>query len=90
MIKDQGQMKSVWDSRQNDIMMEALTAKFHQSEHCSNFFKSTRKTRLAEVNPSDKYWRVGLHLRDRNIWNFKNWKGQNKLGEMLMEICDSM
>ena len=68
-------------------MKVALEAKFQQSEPCRSFLKGTKKTRLVEANPNDRYWRAGLGLRD--IWNHNKWKGQNKRGGMLMEIRET-
>ena len=88
--KVKGLKKDVWEIKRNNIMRTALEAKFEQSVACRSFLKKTKKTRLVEANPNDRYWGVGIGLRDRDIWDFTKWKGQNKLGEMLMEICETL
>ena len=85
-----GLRKDVWESNRDRIMKVALEAKFEQSEPCRAFLKGTKKTRLVEANPKDRYWGAGLGLRDRDIWNHNKWKGQNKLGGMLMEIRETL
>ena len=85
-----GLRKDVWESNRDRIMKVSLEAKFEQSEPCRSFLKGTQKTRLVEANPDDRYWGAGLGLRDKDIWNHNKWKGQNKLGDMLMEIREKL
>ena len=85
-----GPNKDLWESKRDAIMKTALEAKFEQCDMCKTFLKNTKPNRLAEASPSDRYWGIGLGLRDQNVWDTKLWKGQNKLGEMLMEICQSL
>ena len=85
-----GLNKDLWESKRDAIMKTALEAKFEQCDTCKTFLKNTKPNRLAEASPSDRYWGIGLGLRDQNIWDTKQWKGQNKLGEMLMEIRQSL
>ena len=85
-----GLKKDVWESNRDRIMKIALEAKFEQSDICTAFLKGTKKTRLVEANPNDRYWAVGLGLRDKDIWHHNKWKGQNKLGEMLMEVRETL
>ena len=85
-----GLQKELWDSKRDAIMKTALEAKFEQNVACRAFLQNTAPNRLAEASPNDRYWGIGLGLRDQNIWDNKQWKGQNKLGEMLMEIRQSL
>ena len=85
-----GLRKDVWESNRDNIMKVALEAKFEQSKSCRSFLKDTKKTRLVEASPTDRYWGAGLGLRDKDIWNYSRWKGQNKLGDMLMEIRETL
>ena len=41
---------------------------------------------LAEANPTDHFWAVGLHLRDKKLWDPQQWQGKNHLGKILMEV----
>ena len=88
-IKDLNKHKDTWASKCDALMREAVVAKFEQCESCKNFLKTTRNTTLVEASAKDRYWGVGIHIRDRNIWNVSQWKGVNKLGNMLMEIRDN-
>ena len=85
-----GLNKDLWESKRDAIMKTALEAKFEQCDTCKTLLKNTKPNRLAEASPSDRYWGIGLGLRDQNVWDTKLWKGQNKLGEMLMEIRQSL
>ena len=70
-------------------MVEGLKAKYEQSEYCRHFLSKTNQNWLVEANPTDRFWGMGLGLRDEGIWDRKQWKGQNKLCLMLMEIRDN-
>ena len=85
-----GLRNDVWESNRDRIMKAALEAKFEQSEPSRSFLKGTKKTRLVEANLNDRYWGAALGLRDKDIWNQNKWKGQNKLGGMLMEIRETL
>ena len=85
-----GLQKHIWEAKRDTIMRNALEAKYEQCEHCKTFLRNTKSNRLVEANPSDRYWGVGLSVRDQAIWDFRKWKGSNRLGEMLMEIRETL
>ena len=47
--------------------------------------KATGKKLLVQSSPHDKFWGTGLHMRDKNINQMHLW-GNNKMGELLMEV----
>ncbi len=58
-----------------------------ESKDLKQFVLETGDTELIEANPHDKYWGVGLALKDTNQLKDKNqWKGLNKLGNILNDI----
>ena len=43
-IKNLNKQKAKWASRCDQVMKEAVAAKFKQSTHCKNLLKNTKKT----------------------------------------------
>ena len=87
-IKNLNKQKDMWARKCDTVMMEAVAVKFELSDHCMSFLSSRKRTTLVEASPTDRYWGIGLHIRDHNIWNVSQWKGENKLGKLLMELRD--
>jgi N-glycosidase YbiA len=64
-----------WDDIRDDVMFEALLAKFRQHPEIATVLLSTGDALLVEDNPFDSYWGCG---RDGN--------GKNRLGLCLMKV----
>lgn len=64
-----------WESVKEDIMREALEAKFHQHPELAALLSSTGDALLTEASPKDGYWGTGA-----------DGKGKNRLGELLMQV----
>ena len=69
-------------------MEEGLKHKFGQNPRLKQFLLATETTVLLEANPKDKFWGVGMSLRNPNIWKKNSWHGkaQNHLGRLLAEL----
>ena len=72
------------------VLTKGLTAKFRQNEDLRELLKSTGTNTLAEANPNNKVYRIGLCLQDSRVFNRNEWPGQNRLGKALMVVCDSL
>ena len=82
--------QDVWESEIETILITGLTAKFLQNEELLCFLKATGQTLLAEANPHDRLFGVGLSLYDKGLWNQDDWKGKNQLGMALMKVRDML
>ena len=79
--------KTQWQSEQAaKCMHEAVMSKFLQHNKLADFLKSTGDTILCEASKSDLYWGVGLRLTDKGLFQKQNWKGKNKMGEILTQV----
>lgn len=77
---------SEWAKVRYKKMLEVCLAKFQQNEDQRETLLSTGDRTLVEGSPYDKVWGVGLHWTSEEILDEKNWKGQNLLGKVLMEV----
>lgn len=68
-----------WETVKEDVMRRALEAKFTQHSSLSILLLSTGGRQLQEASPYDNYWGMG-----------NNGKGKNRLGQLLMELRDSI
>ena len=85
-IKDVDENK--WRSRNLDIMRTGLLAKFRQNPELKSFLINTGEATLAECNPTDRFWGVGMAVDNINVYRKNSWLGtaQNHLGRLLMDI----
>lgn len=68
-------MRPDWHTVRDQVMKQALVAKFSQHQHCRDVLLSTADAWLIEHTRNDSYWGDGGHGR-----------GQNRLGLLLMEV----
>ena len=71
-------IRNDWDTYRDEVMKKALQAKFTQNDAMKQVLLSTGKRPLVEET-SDAYWGQG-----------RNKKGKNRLGQLLMELRDTL
>ena len=81
---------SVWEQEVDKILEKGLMAKFSSSQDLLSYLKSTGETTIIEANPSDKLYGVGISLEGDDLWHKDRWRGQNKLGKMLMKVRNNL
>ena len=79
-----------WMKEVDKILYDGLHSKFSQNKHLHDFLKDTGNTVLAEANPNDKIFAIGLPLFTKDTWNTEKWCGKNKLGKALMKVRDNL
>lgn len=72
-------LRKDWESIKEQVMYEALHAKFSQSKNLRELLLNTHKLKLVENSPFDSYWGIG-----------KNQLGMNRLGVLLMRLRDEI
>ena len=82
--------RSDWISEIDAVLTRGLTAKFGQNKELLEHLRSTGTNTLAEANPHDKVFGIGLSLQDSRVFNTNEWPGQNRLGKALMTVRDSL
>jgi ribA/ribD-fused uncharacterized protein len=72
-------MREDWERVKEDIMKEALIAKFTQYPKLTELILSTGDAPLFEASKIDSYWGTG-----------QDGKGQNRLGVLLMKVREEL
>ena len=81
--------KKEWSTVSRQHMFNGCCGKFAQNPSMASKLKSTVGWTLVEASPSDLIWGIGMSRFDLASSNRMNWKGQNLLGQVLMEIRDN-
>jgi ribA/ribD-fused uncharacterized protein len=68
-------LRSDWETVKDDIMREALRAKFTQHQVLRSLLLETSDAELIEHTTNDSYWADG-----------GDGTGKNRLGQLLMEL----
>lgn len=77
---------SQWDLYKYQAMLYVNLLKYSQNEDLYEKLLNTGSKILVEANPKDCIWGVGLSYDDPLILDEKNWRGQNLLGKVLMDV----
>ena len=72
-------LRKDWESVKEDVMYEAIKAKFTQHEDIKKVLLNSGDAKIEEDSPIDWYWGVG-----------KDHKGKNRLGILLMRLRDEL
>ena len=64
-------------------------AKFSQMDYCRDFLLSTGGKTLAEANPTDSFFGIGMGLRHPDVWDVDLWC-KTLLGKKLMDVRSSL
>jgi ribA/ribD-fused uncharacterized protein len=78
--------QTVWDEHKVDIVTAGSLAKFGQNAGLRRRLLDTGDAVLAEANPKDYIWGIGLAEDDPAAQDPYNWQGQNLLGQILMAV----
>ena len=76
----------LWNGCRQIIVYEGVLAKFSQNPELGARLLATGDAFLAECEPSDKIWGIGMALDDPQCGDRSSWHGQNLLGYTLMKV----
>ena len=68
-------LRNDWEQVKDDVMLEAVRAKFHQHQDLRTVLLSTGAAQIVEHTANDRYWGDG-----------GNGTGKNMLGLLLMRV----
>ena len=79
-----------WNTMSQEYMMNGLRAKFTQNPSLRNILLRTGTNLLAEASQYDTYWGIGLALESTDKASITNWKGQNNMGKLLIQLREEL
>lgn len=82
--------QEIWDKNKISIVIRGNFLKFQQNYSLRRILLDTKDKILVEASPYDCIWGVGLAEEDEQIKNPNNWRGENLLGEALMEVREQL
>lgn len=80
----------VWKKEGYAIVKKGVRAKFEQYPMFAEILKKTEGMIIAECNEEDSNWGIGISLDDERRYDRNCWNGENKLGNILMEIREEI
>ena len=78
----------IWYKQAKVMAKKGIKEKFMQNPELLGVLKATKTKCLAEASKFDKFWGIGLSLKDTTTAHGKDWKGENTLGMILQEVRD--
>ena len=79
-----------WDSRREQIMEKGVRAKFVQHPELRKELLETGDKIIGKADPRNTFWGIGTGMSSEKAKSPSKWRGQNKLGKLLMEIRESL
>ena len=76
----------LWDRHKFDIVFKGNLFKFTQNDRFNKYIKKCVNYHIAEASPTDTIWGIGLSINDAK--KGLPWRGQNLLGEVIMNVRD--
>jgi len=80
----------IWDYVSQNIVYKGNFEKFSQNKEIKNFLLDTENHILVEASPYDKIWGIGLSQDSIEATNPEQWRGENILGFVLMQVRDKL
>lgn len=80
----------MWGEMMKNFAEEAIRAKISQNMKIYDKLVSTRGKSIGEASQRDTVWGTGVGIFQNNALNKSSWKGQNILGELLVEIRENL
>ena len=81
---------NVWDANCEEIVFNGNMAKFSQNPSMLEELMDTGSKTLVEASPFDTVWGIGLAADHANATRPSQWKGDNRLGRVLMRVRDRL
>jgi ribA/ribD-fused uncharacterized protein len=83
-----------WDPKKDEIMAKAVRAKFTQYPELRSKLLETGEKQIGNADARETYWGIGTSMDTDKARVPSKWRGQNKLGKILMDlrktlVCES-
>ncbi len=81
---------NVWSEIRENVVFDALQAKFSQNTYLKQQLLDTGDSILAECAVKDMIWGIGISMKDPNRFDSTKWRGRNLLGKLLMKVRETL
>ena len=81
---------AVWGRVREDAVLSGNFAKFSQNPNMKHHRLSTITIVLAEANPFDRVWGIGLRVDDPEARDPRGWRGKQLLGKAVSTVSDAI
>ncbi|MBR5975613.1 MAG: NADAR family protein [Clostridiales bacterium] len=81
---------ALWKKTRFVVVKRGIRAKFAQNPSMMETLLATGNAILAECSPRDKDWGILLSTSDPEVQDITKWKGENLLGQVLMEVREEL
>lgn len=82
--------EKIWTAKCEKFVRIGCLEKFKQNPDLANSLMDTGSTELVEASPYDRIWGVGLSANDPRICDRAQWRGENRLGKVLMQVREAL
>ena len=82
--------QDLWQQQCENIVFDGNLAKVSQNEDMRRALLHTIRHRLAEANPYDNLWGIGLRVCDHHASSTDTWRGPNLLGQILEHVRETL
>lgn len=79
-----------WDGVKVKVVKRAVMAKFSQNWDLRELLLETGDKLIAESNPMDRVWGIGICKSDKDVMNKMEEWGENLLGKIMMEVREEL
>lgn len=79
-----------WDEVKVKVVKNAVFAKFSQNWDLRKMLLETGEKMIAESNPMDRTWGIGMCKSDKEVMNKMDEWGENLLGKIMMEVREEL
>lgn len=76
----------LWDEKKFEVVLAGNLAKFRAHPDLLEALLETGDRIIAEAADYDRVWGIGLSASDPRAQNLAEWRGENLLGKVLMEV----
>lgn len=81
-----GYVDEEWVAQRRELSTLGIYAKFKYNPGIAKILLGTGDAIIAECSPRDKIWGIGMSVSNPDINNPQRWRGENLLGEILMDV----
>ena len=78
----------IWDAKRLEIMMRGVKAKFVQHPELQKQLVATGERQIGYADARDSFWGIGTAETTEKSGDPTKWKGQNRLGKIMMALRD--